>query len=139
MNKFTVLLLGLSGFMAACQPDYQVRDQAIAVHDEIMPKMEPFVQTSMRIDTLLLHLDSLHAIHPDLDTLHLREELTLLRDQITTANDAMNEWMHGFEMEPQGNKETVENFFEQQKQQIDSVKTLYDQTEQAIEKQEFLK
>lgn len=138
MNKLTVLLAACSSLIMACQPNYQDREQAIAVHDEIMPKMESFVQSSMKIDTLLLHMDSLHTANPDLDTLQLRKSLVELQEQIENSNDAMNQWMQEFEMDPEGNKETVERYFQQQKSKIDSVQIRYQNTEQAIQSQDIL-
>lgn len=123
-----IVLLVTASLLPACQPNYQNRDAALAVHDEIMPKMEVFMQHSMHIDTLLSHLDSLHQMDSGIDTIALSQTLHEAKEQIKQSNDAMNDWMHAFELEPQGNKAQIEAYFLQQKNKIDSVNSLYQQT-----------
>ena len=115
-----------------CQANYEHRDAAIAVHDEIMPKMEPFVQKSMQIDTLLSHLDSLYQLDSSLDTLQLQASLKSAKAKITEANDAMHAWMHDFELEPEGDRAAVEAYFLEQKSKIDVVKQRYLDTENLL-------
>src|SRR5690606_491180 len=79
----------------------QLREEAIAVHDEIMPQISTFDRNSVKVDSLLTHLPQLKETHVDLDTAQTRAELTALKSKLENATDAMMEWMTDFDTDPQ--------------------------------------
>ncbi len=102
--KKTFLLFAIAGTaFFACNSGVDagkanaLRDEAIAIHDEIMPQVSRFDRTTMQIDSLLANLSALEAEHPGLDTVHTRAELTALKTNLNNANDVMSTWMHEFD------------------------------------------
>lgn len=107
--KKTILCLGAGMLvLAACNNGGneaseidQLRQEAIAVHDEIMPQVSAFDRNTVKIDSLLASLPQLKEAYPDIDTAQTRTELTVLKNRLEQATDAMMDWMTEFDMDPQ--------------------------------------
>lgn len=93
----------------------KLKEETIAVHDEIMPQISSFDRQGIRIDSILISLDSLHHANPELDTAQIRTELTELKSKLSGATDAMMTWMVEFEANPEDKdqSETIA-YFEQE-------------------------
>lgn len=114
-----LLLLTTLFFLAACGPSQkeelqQLKDEVIAIHDEVMPKMGELRRT--RKD-LLLQADSLMETDTDRAAM-----LTTVADEIADANESMMEWMRAFEPEFEGTDEEIRQYLEDQKIAIQEVK-----------------
>src|SRR3546814_11593271 len=59
----------------------QLRDEAIAIHDEIMPQISAFDRNTVKIDSLLAGLPELKAANPDIDTAEVRTDLSGLKER----------------------------------------------------------
>lgn len=107
----------------------QLQDEVIAIHDEIMPLMGEFVRNSIKIDSLLEyshHLDQKQDNHTE-----RKEELTDLKKTLDDANEAMNDWMHEFELEHDDKSNTeVKEYLENELKRINSVKTKFSEASQ---------
>ncbi len=96
----------LSVFMAvACQSPttkeavkgQQLAEEAIAVHDEIMPQIKVFDRTTIKIDSILSNLSSIAGTHSDIDTSLIKTELQALKANLEGATDNMMTWMNEYE------------------------------------------
>lgn len=95
--------LSLLFIMAACQSPatkdavkgQQLAQEAIAIHDEIMPQIASFNQTTIKIDSLLNALPQL-ADRTDIDTSAVRTDLETLKGNLEDATDGMMTWMHEY-------------------------------------------
>ncbi len=74
-----------------------LREEAIAIHDEIMPQVSLFDRNTVKIDSLLGNLSAVAEERPGLDTTHARAELTALKTNLTNATESMMSWMHDFD------------------------------------------
>jgi len=133
--KHTLLLLG-SGllFMASCnnggdaanEAD-RLRQEAIDIHDEIMPQISAFDRNTVKIDSLLAHLPELQQAQPDIDTTKTREELSGLRTRLEQATDSMMNWMTAFDVDPQNKSaEEVKAYYEEEVEKVKQMKQLFD-------------
>ena len=106
----------------------QLRDEAIAVHDEIMPQISAFDRNTVKIDSLLAALPELKAENPDLDTAQVRADLSGLKDNLESATNAMMDWMTGFDVDPQ-DKSTAEikAYYEEEVAKVKEMKVLFDE------------
>ena len=105
-----------------------LRDEAIAVHDEIMPQVSAFDRNTVKIDSLLSSLSELHVENPDIDTLKVREDLSALRSQLEGATDAMMDWMTDFDLNPQDKTvEEIKTYYEEQVEKVKELKTRFDE------------
>ncbi|MNY35317.1 hypothetical protein D3C86_1697160 [compost metagenome] len=71
-------------------------------------------------------MKGLKAKYPELDTLKEKETIKVLLNDLTTAEDSMNDWMHKFEPDVTGksNDESVQ-YFKAEKVKIQRVDSLY--------------
>ncbi|GHE23222.1 transposase [Sphingobacterium griseoflavum] len=74
-----------------------ISQEAIAVHDEIMPQISSFDKHSILIDSLLHDMASIQNHHKTLDTAAARHDLTQLKSDLETATDKMMVWMKEYE------------------------------------------
>ncbi|WP_353183057.1 transposase [Parapedobacter lycopersici] len=106
----------------------QLRDQAIAVHDEIMPQISTFDRNTVRIDSLLDHLPQLKQTHANLDTAQARTELTALKGKLENATDSMMEWMTDFDTDPQNKTATeIKTYYEQEIDKVTQLKQVFEE------------
>lgn len=125
MKQLFPILFLLALLHSACQssPDYKdIRKEVVDIHDEAMKKTGIMVRNKMKLDTLLLRLDSLKKQKPSTDTAQMRIEISGLIKNLKAADDQMNDWMHEFnpDASEKSNQEAVEYF----KQQLVEVKNI---------------
>jgi|SRR5690606_9465365 hypothetical protein len=106
----------------------QLREEAIAVHDEIMPQISVFDRNTLKIDSLLTNLPALKASNPALDTAQTRVELTALKGRLEEATDAMMDWMTDFDVDPQGKQASeTKTYYEEEVRKVKEMKQLFDE------------
>lgn len=106
----------------------QLKDETIAVHDEIMPQISSFDRQAIKIDSVLLNLDSLHAVNESLDTAALRTDLVQLKSRLEGATDQMMQWMMEFDSEPTDkSEEEIKAYYQSELEKIKQMKTLFDE------------
>lgn len=103
MKKLIVLSAAISIAFVSCQnkqvenKDQKLSEQAIAIHDEIMPQISQFDKTTVVIDSIITNLATIKTSKADLDTANTRVELTNLKDSIEDATDHMMTWMKDYD------------------------------------------
>jgi len=106
----------------------QLKEETIAIHDEIMPQISLFDRQAVRIDSLLVSLDSLKAENDALDTAQLRVELTQVKNSLGEATDQMMLWMKEFNVNPQDKtEEEIKSYYQSELEKIKKMKTLFDE------------
>ena len=106
----------------------RLRQEAIDIHDEIMPQISIFDRNTVKIDSLLAHLPELQATNADLDTAQTRVELTALKGKLEQATDAMMEWMTEFDVDPQDKSAAeVKEYYEEEIRKVKDMKLLFDE------------
>lgn len=115
--------------LAAChqEPDYKaVRDDVMKFHDIVMADHGIIVNNEMKLDTLMKELGHLKKQFPEIDTLKEKNNIKVLRDRLTKAEDSMNDWMHAFEPDVSGksNTEAIQ-YFKDEKGKIAAIDSIY--------------
>lgn len=93
--------------------------EVIAIHDEVMPKMQNIISLQERI---IIRIDSLTEV--DTTLLELKE-LSLLNSELASADKSMMDWMHQFNSKINSNDvsdEVAIAYLEEQKIKILEVK-----------------
>src|SRR5690606_12293565 len=134
MKKIAIITTALTISLSSCQNANQNKDQmyaeqAIAIHDELMPQISSFDKTTLQIDSLLTNISALSSQHADLDTVQAKLELTQLKDSLNDATDHMMMWMKDYD--PANQEETY------QKQELDNITNMkgkFDRAQQQISK-----
>jgi len=116
MKNLTLILLT---FLLACgsakQEEQQaLKDEVMAIHDEVMPKMGELRRA--RKD-LMLQADSLAETNPDRAAL-----LHAAAEEIAAASEGMMQWMRAYEPEFEGTDEEIMQYLEDQKVAVQKVK-----------------
>lgn len=121
-------------FLAACSGNNEtseidrLRNEAIAVHDEIMPQISAFDRNTVKIDSILAHLSQLKDANPELDTTQTRTELTVLKQRLEEAADAMMTWMTEFEVSPEDKSaDEVKAYYENEVRRVKELKQLFEE------------
>lgn len=114
-----LLLLTTLIFLVACGPSKkdelnQLKDEVIAIHDEVMPKMGELRNVRKQ---LMLQADSLM----ESDSVRAAV-LTTAANDIAAANEGMMQWMRNYEPEFEGTDEEIKQYLEDQKIAIQKVK-----------------
>ena len=114
----------------------RLREEAIAVHDEIMPQISAFDRNTVKIDSILASLPQLLEAQPDMDTTQTRSELSGLKNRLDLATDSMMNWMTTFDVDPQDKStEEVKSYYEGEIEKVNGLKTLFDNvSKEATEK-----
>jgi len=103
MKKIILLSAAFSFAFASCQnkqvenKDQKLSEQAIAIHDEIMPQIPQFDKTTIVIDSIITNLATIKTTKVDLDTAKTRVDLSNLKDSIENATDNMMTWMKDYD------------------------------------------
>ncbi|HZH54589.1 MAG TPA: transposase [Sphingobacteriaceae bacterium] len=106
----------------------QLKDETIAVHDEIMPQISSFDRKAIKIDSVLLNLDSLHEANESLDTATLRSELVQLKSKLEGATDQMMQWMMEFDSEhPDKTEEEIKAYYQSELEKVKQMKALFEE------------
>src|SRR5690606_33344060 len=67
----------------------QLAEEAIAIHDEIMPQVSVFDKTGLQIDSLLNNMSAISANDSGIDTASLRSDLVELKSNLEDSTDFM--------------------------------------------------
>ena len=106
----------------------RLREEAIAIHDEIMPQISAFDRNTVKIDSLLANLPALKTANPDIDTAQTRSELTGLKGRLEAATDAMMEWMTEFDVDPQDQSTAeIKAYYEGEVEKVKAMKKQFDE------------
>lgn len=71
-------------------------EEAIQVHDEIMPQIAHFDRATLKIDSILENLGSIAKKDNTLDTAIVKPELETLKQNLESATDNMMTWMRDY-------------------------------------------
>lgn len=109
--------------------DYKtVRDEVMKFHDVVMADHGVIVNNQMKLDTLVRDLKGLKTRFPEIDTLKEKETIKALINELTKAENSMNDWMHQFEPDVTGkSNEAAVQYFRDEKTKIVAVDSLYKQ------------
>lgn len=101
-----IILAATVGFatLMSCQQQsskdsaqYQaLSEEAIRVHDEIMPQISSFDRATLKIDSILENLGSIASKDNTLDTAVVKSELETLKGNLEDATDNMMTWMRDY-------------------------------------------
>ncbi|MBL1407290.1 transposase [Sphingobacterium faecale] len=101
MKKKIYLLSASAILLGSCQSSatkeavkhQQLAEEAIAIHDEIMPQIAHFDKTTVKIDSILENLGQVLTKDPQADTAAVRIDLITLKSNLEAATDNMMTWM----------------------------------------------
>ncbi|WP_421764389.1 hypothetical protein [Ekhidna sp.] len=116
MKNLSILLIIL---LASCGSSKKeelqtLKDEVMAIHDEVMPKIGELRKA--RKD-LLLQADSLMESNPERAAM-----LTTTADELGDASESMMVWMRQYEPEFEGTDDEIKQYLEGQKVAIQEVK-----------------
>lgn len=74
----------------------QLSQEAILVHDEIMPQISHFDRTTLKIDSILENLSLIAQKDKTLDTAVVKSDLETLKVNLEDATDNMMTWMRDY-------------------------------------------
>lgn len=103
-------------------------EQAIEVHDEIMPQISKFDKTAVKIDSILNGLSASKSEETELDTTTIRTELTALKQDIESATGSMMDWMRNYKLDS-----TDVSYQQSEVERIKLMRTEFDQVNQQID------
>ena len=107
--------------------DQKLSEQAIALHDEIMPEISHFDKSTILIDSVLTNLAVIKENKTDLDTTNTRHDLTNLKDSIENATDNMMTWMKDYDT-----KNEDEAYQQKEVDKINALKGQFDRVSEQI-------
>jgi endonuclease III-like uncharacterized protein len=113
-----------------------LKDEAMAIHDEIMPQVSFFDKQTVKIDSLIANMSSIHANNAGIDTNQLKSELSELKGKLEGATDQMMEWMMKYDMNPEGlSEEELKAYFASEVEKVKNMRTVFENvTKEASEK-----
>lgn len=74
----------------------QYAEEAIKVHDEIMPQISHFDRATLKIDSILENLGSIAQKDKSVDTAAVKADLETLKANLENATDNMMSWMKDY-------------------------------------------
>lgn len=100
-----------------------LKNQVMAVHDEVMPKMEEIMALELEAQQQIKQLDSLAKINPKQANATQKQQLDSLVVQLNKADDAMTHWMQEFDgqMKSKTDEEKI-TYLKSEKDKIDAVR-----------------
>ncbi|WP_448634734.1 hypothetical protein [Pedobacter panaciterrae] len=109
--------------------DYKaVRDEVMKFHDVVMGDHSALVNNQMKLDTLLKNLSGLKIKFPDVDTVKEKQAMLAMVNDLSKAEDQMNDWMHKFEPDVTGkSNEAAIKYFKDERKKIEIIDSLYKQ------------
>jgi len=134
--KHTILLISAGLLvMAACNNGSnetgeidRLREEAIAVHDEIMPQISAFDRNTVKIDSILANLPQLKEAQPEIDTAQTRTDLSGLKNRLELATDSMMNWMTAFDVDPQDKStDEIKAYYEEEVEKVKAMKQFFDE------------
>src|SRR5690606_35604599 len=100
----------------------QLAEEAIAIHDEIMPQVSVFDKTGLHIDSLLNNMSAISGNDCGIDTASLRSDLVELKWNLEDETDIMITRMDEYQSD-----RTYEDY---QKYEVEKVKKMKKQFEE---------
>ncbi len=98
-------------------PNEALYNQAMEVHDEVMPKMEDIYQLKMNLQEQI-------ANTPDM-VVERKKQLEQIISNLDSANNAMMDWMHKFNPLPDStDQELAREYLESEIERVKKVKEL---------------
>ena len=101
-----IILAAVVGFatLSSCQQQstkdstqhQALSEEAIKIHDEIMPQISSFDRATLKIDSILENLASLAQKDNSLDTAVVKSDLETLKTNLEDATDNMMTWMRDY-------------------------------------------
>lgn len=131
MSKFIKSILFTATILASCTNPKQekissLKDEAIKIHDQVMPRMGEIHEVSVEIKTLR------NAIKEDtsLASLQATEQLSHYILGLEQADEAMMSWMHEYQIDYEKNNEadSAITYYSDQVARIKQVKLLMDES-----------
>lgn len=74
----------------------QLTEEAIKIHDEIMPQISHFDRATVKIDSILENLNTIALKDKTLDTTVIKTDLNTLKTNLEDATDNMMTWMKDY-------------------------------------------
>jgi hypothetical protein len=127
--KYSLIIL-FSILIIACQPPKKNQEslhtEVMAVHDSLMMDMGKLSDRKTKLTAIISNLDSIKTAQSSLDTSNLKTTIFDAKLSLTKADDAMMDWMNGFNPDYTNKSEQeVEVYLKNQKTKIEEVKTLF--------------
>ncbi|WP_353197173.1 transposase, partial [Parapedobacter defluvii] len=105
-----------------------LREEAIAVHDEIMPQISAFDRNTVKIDSILANLPQLKEAQPEIDTAQTRTDLSGLKNRLELATDSMMNWMTAFDVDPQDKStDEIKAYYAEEVEKVKAMKQFFDE------------
>lgn len=127
-----LVLSGTSLFMACGEQKEAgndlnaMKDETMAIHDEIMPQVSAFDRQSLKIDSLLAAMPSVLEKNPTIDTTALKSDLAQLKARLEGATNQMMEWMMKYELDPDGmTEEEKKAYFTSELEKVRNMRELF--------------
>ena len=130
LSALVGLFLVSSCAQNSADANLDLQEKVISVHDDVMPLMGEFVRNSIKIDSILNNMDQVLKDDPSADTAQVKIDLLKLKVNLDNAVEGMNDWMHDFEMDNEGqSKEEVRKYLENELITIENVKKKFNDAE----------
>ncbi len=130
LSALVGLFLVSSCAQNSADANLDLQEKVISVHDDVMPLMGEFVRNSIKIDSILNNMDQVLKDDPSADTAQVKIDLLKLKVNLDNAVEGMNDWMHNFEMDNEGqSKEEVKKYLENELITIENVKKKFNDAE----------
>ena len=126
LTLFTLLLINLTACVDPKAEQKKLQEEVMAVHDSLMMDMGKLSNSKEKLSLILTKLDSIKTSQSSLDTSNLKTTIFDAKLSLTKADDAMMDWMNGFNPDYTNKSEQeVEVYLKNQKTKIEEVKTLF--------------
>ena len=127
-------LLFLCFIFFACNtkenPNESLKQEVIAIHDEVMPMMGGFVRDGIAIDSILNNFENIQSENPTIDTAEQKEKLQELKANMENANESMNDWMHQLNLDfDKMTQEEVKQYLEEERAKITEINNQFKKAE----------
>ena len=130
LSALVGLFLVSSCAQNSADANLDLQEKVISVHDDVMPLMGEFVRNSIKIDSILNNMDQVLKDDPSADTAQVKIDLLKLKVNLDNAVEGMNDWMHNFEMDNEGqSKDEVKKYLENELITIENVKKKFNDAE----------
>ena len=123
--KFLIISALFFNFFSACQTktggeeegQQELYDEVMAVHDEVMPKMQDIMNLKEQIRGKIERLSQQTGTEAEV------EQLDQMINRLDEADEAMMNWMRNFKRDYEGmSEEEVINYLEEEKEKITEVR-----------------
>ena len=114
MNKLLFLLLIPVFFISCSSETENLRSEVMAIHDEVMPKMDDIMREKARLTVLMEESgDSVKIV-----------EIRTAISELNAADEGMMQWMRTFNPdEYEGNEDALIQYYQEEKTRIEDVRT----------------